>query len=205
MTAGVLPRRSRSRSVGRWIGLGLAAGMAILLVTGIVHIVTIFLVPQYVPADGWTRLADLSSTDRFTVLEDQERHRPAVPGLDPLFVHATCRLDLSEAPAQLTLSAPDRFWSLALFDQRGVIVFSLNDRTAFGGELHMLVATPAQNAQLREHPPQGIEETIVVQSEATDLIALVRLYAPTDDARQAARRVGAAAACPAFPLTVEES
>jgi uncharacterized membrane protein len=203
VTAGVLPRRSRSGSVGRWIGLGLAAGLAILLVAGIVHIVTIFLVPKYVPADGWTRLADQSSTDRFTILEDQERNRPVVPGLDPLFVHASCRLDLSEAPAQLTLIAPDRFWSLALFDPRGVIVFSLNDRTALGGELHMLVATPAQHAQLREHPPQGIEETIVVQSEATDLIALVRLYAPSEGARQAARQIGAAASCPAFPLTVD--
>jgi len=202
MTASVLSGARRSRSFARFVGLAVTLGLTILLVAGIVHIITIFLVPQYVPADGWTRLAGLSATESFAVLEDKTRQRPAVPGLDPLFVHAACRLDLSEAPAQLTLRAPDRFWSLALFEPGGVIVFSLNDRTASAGELHMLVVTPEHNAQLKANPPEGIEDTIVVESEETDLIALVRLYAPTEGARREAREIAAAAQCPAFPLTL---
>lgn len=203
MTADVLSRRSRARSSARFAGRAAALGLTTLLVSGIVHVATVFLVPLYVPADGWTRLARLSATEGFAVLEDQERRQPAIPGLDPLFIHAACRVDLSDAAGQLTLRAPDRFWSLALFDPRGVIIFSLNDRTAIGGELHMLVLTPAQNADLKENPPEGIEETIVVESKATELIALARLYAPTEGARRAARSIAAAAECSAFPLSVD--
>lgn len=204
MTDSVLSGARRSRSFGRFVGLAVALGLTILLVAGIVHIVTIFLVPQYVPADGWTRLARLSATESYTVLEDRTRQRPAVPGLDPLFVHAACRLDLSESPAHLTLQAPDRFWSLALFEPGGVIVFSLNDRTSSAGELHMLVVAPAQNAQLKANPPAGIEDTIVVESEESALIALVRLYAPTEGARREAREIAAAAECPPFAIALED-
>ncbi|HEX2257463.1 MAG TPA: DUF1254 domain-containing protein [Afifellaceae bacterium] len=203
MSAGALSRGRLSHAVGRFVGASVVLVLTILLVAGIVHIVTIFLVPQYVPADGWTRLARLSAAERFTVLEDEERQRPVIPGLDPLFVHAACQLDLAEAPAHLTLRAPDRFWSLALFNRRGIIVFSLNDRTATAGELHMLVVTAAHNAQLKESPPEGIEDTIVVESDATDLVALVRLYAPTNGSRRAARQIAAEAACAAFPLALE--
>jgi uncharacterized membrane protein len=203
VSADALFRRRRSYRVGRILRLTLVLALTVALVAGIVHIVTIFLVPHYVPSDGWTRLARVSAGESFAVLEDEARQRPAVPGLDPLFVHAACRLDLAEHPALVTLRAPDRFWSLALFNPRGIVVFSLNDRTATAGELHMLAVTPAQNAQLKESPPEGIEDTIVVESEATDLIALVRLYAPTEGARRAARQIATAAGCAAFPLTLE--
>lgn len=202
MTVEALHRARRRSSSGRFLGWA-ALGLTILLVAGIVHVVTVFLVPLYVPADGWTRLARLSATEGFAVLEDKERRRPAIPGLDPLFIHAACRVGLSDAAAQLKLRAADRFWSLALFAPSGVIVFSLNDRTAIAGELDMLVVTPEQNAQLKEAPPAGIEETIVVESEATELVALVRLYAPTEGARRAARQIAAAAACSSAPVTLD--
>lgn len=200
MTAHVISRARIARLSGRFLGWAAGLGLTTVFVAGIVHVVAVFLVPLYVPADGWTRLARLSSERAFAVLEDQAALQPVLPGLDSLFVHASCQVDLSEAAAQFTLRAPDRFWSLALFNSRGAIVFSLNDRTAIGGELHMLVVTPAQNAQLKENPPEGIEETIVVESNATDLIALVRLYAPTEGARRAARDIAAAAECSAFPV-----
>jgi uncharacterized membrane protein len=203
VTAGVLSRR-RSAAPRRSLGWAAALGLTVLLVAGIVHIISVFLVPLYVPADGWTRLARLSGAEGFAVLEDQERRRPAIPGLDPLFVHAACRLDLSDAAAQITLRAPDRFWSLALIDPRGVIFFSLNDRTAIAGELHMLAVTPVQNAQLKQDPPEGIEDIIVVESASTELVTLVRLYSPTEGTRRSARQIAAAAECSPFPLTLEE-
>jgi uncharacterized membrane protein len=200
VTADILYRGRRVGSTGRFFGRAAALALTIMLVAGIVHVVTVFLVPLYVPADGWTRLARLAGSGSFGVLEDKARRRPAIPGLDPLFVHAACRIDLSDAAARLALRAPDRLWSLALFDPRGVIVFSLNDRTATAGEMAMLVVTPEQNAQLKEAPPEGIEETIVVESDATDLVALVRLHAPSEGARRAAREIAAAAECSALPL-----
>ena len=66
-----------------------------------------------------------------------------VAGLDPLFVNGACRIRLGEAPVGITVDASDRFWSVALYDPKGVIVFSLNDRTAVEGRLDMIVVNAA--------------------------------------------------------------
>ena len=73
-----------------------------------------------------------------------------VAGLDPLFVNGACRINLGDAPAGITVDASDRFWSVALYDPQGAIVFSLNDRTAVEGRLDMIVVNAEQNAQAEE-------------------------------------------------------
>ena len=181
---------------------------ATLFLSGAVHICTIFLIPTVAESDGWSRLAAFAGEDEFTEVRTPVR-RPgassvntteAIAGLDPLFVTGACRVNLSGAPVGITVDARDRFWSLALYDRKGTIVFSLNDRTAADGRLDLLVVTPAQNAELKKNPPPNIEQTIVVESQATDLIALLRLFAPTPAAQGTARPTLAASECLPAPL-----
>jgi len=181
---------------------GFAAFLAgVLLLAGVIHIATIMLVPMIAQNDGWSRLAVVAGIEQFAEIRVAGADAANVVGLDPLFVNGACRLQLSEAPASLAVQAPDRFWSLALYDPQGTIIFSLNDRTAVEGRLDMLVVTPAQNAALRRSPPADIDQRIVVEAELGDLIALLRLFAPTARTQEEARGVLTAAECYRSPLS----
>jgi uncharacterized membrane protein len=164
-----------------------------LMAAGAIHIGAILLVPSFAEGDGWSRLAPHAGIDKFT--EVPVTAEGGVAGLDPLFVNAACRLDLSEAPAGITVDARDRFWSVALYDPTGAILFSLNDRTAVEGKLDMIVVNAEQNAQLKRASTAEIELSVVAESPSDDLIALLRLFAPTRAAQEDARRVMARAEC----------
>ena len=164
-----------------------------LMAAGAIHIGTILLVPAFAEGDGWSRIAPHAGVDKFT--EVPVTAEAGVAGLDPLFVNVACRLDLSAAPAGITVDARDRFWSVALYDPAGVILFSLNDRTAVEGKLDMIVVNAEQNAQLKRASTAEIELSVVAESPSDDLIALLRLFAPTRAAQEDARRVMARAEC----------
>ena len=179
--------------------------MGTALLAGAVHIIVILLVPYLAQTDGWSRLAAHAGENAFAELPVGGSDEGRVAGLDPLFVNGACRVDLSDAPAGIAVDARDRFWSLALYDPQGTIIFSLNDRTAVQGRLDMIVLDPVQNAQLRETPTVEIERTIVVESPSDDLIAILRLFAPTAVAQQDARRILTQSECLPDPSVIPTS
>ncbi len=172
------------------------------LLAGSIHVLVILLIPYLAAADGWSRLAAHAGEDHLVELPAAGSAASDVLGLDPLFVNGACRLRLSDAPAGITVDARDRFWSVALYDPQGTIVFSLNDRTAVQGRLDMIVVNSAQNAQLREAPTVEVEQTIVAESPSNDLIAILRLFAPTAAAQADARRVLAQSECLPAPSVI---
>lgn len=179
------------------------AGTALL--AGAIHIVVILLVPYLAQSDGWSRLAAYAGENEFTELPIGGPPENRVAGLDPLFVNGACRLNLIGAPAGITVDARDRFWSVALLDPQGTIIFSLNDRTALQGRLDMIVLNSIQNARLQEAPTVEIERTIVVESPSDDLIAVLRLFAPTTAAQEDARRILAQSECLPAPSVIPAS
>ena len=182
----------------------LSAGLlATLLLAGIVHIVTILLVPHYSGADGWSRAAAVAVNEGWNPLVSPASSEAAIPGLDPLFIHGLCKIAVDEAPSVLSLEAADRFWSLALYDRSATVVFSLNDRTAVDGALEMLVVNPLDAERLKESPQADLEGMIIVESAKTDLIAVLRLYAPEPADRVEAQAQIAAALCASAPVFTE--
>lgn len=168
--------------------------LAIILLSTAIHIVAVLLVPRFATADGWSRLSDFAEVGDFREMPTGADNQ-VLPGLDPMFVHGSCFLDLDIAPVVLSLTAPDRFWSLALYNDEGIATFSLNDRTAQDGTLDMLVVTPIQTAQLKENPPEDIDDIIVVETQSDSLIAIFRLYAPNPELRRLSQQALEAAIC----------
>jgi uncharacterized membrane protein len=180
--------------------------VGVLLLAGSIHICTILLVPMFAKDDGWSRLVPYAGDSEFTEVPTADTNNgKGVAGLDPLFVTAACRINLEQAPAGIAVDESDRFWSLALYDPDGTILFSLNDRTAVEGRLDMIVANPEQNAKLRKSPTVELEMTIVTESRSDDLIALLRLFAPTPTAREDARRIMAQAECLPAPSVIPDA
>ena len=175
-----------------------------LFLAGTVHICTILLVPAMASSDGWSRLAAFAGEGRFSEVPLVGGAGPRVVGLDPLFVNGACRVQLGESPAAVTVEARDRFWSLALYDPQGTIIFSLNDRTAVEGRLDMVVVNPTQNAELRKSAAADLQQSIVVEAQSNDLIAILRLFAPTPAAQSEARGIIAQAECLPEPLALAD-
>lgn len=176
--------------------------VGILFLAGTVHIGTILLVPAMASSDGWSRLAAFAGDSRFSEVPVSGANGSNVIGLDPLFVNGACRVQLSDSPAAITVEARDRFWSLALYDPSGTIIFSLNDRTALEGRLDMVVVSPTQNAELRKSATPDLQQSIVVEGQSDDLIAILRLFAPTAAAQTEARGIIAQAECLPEPLAI---
>ena len=182
----------------------LSAGLlAILLLAGIVHIVTILLVPHYSGADGWSRAANAAVNEGWTPLVSPDSSQATLPGLDPLFVHGLCKIAVNEAPAILSFETANRFWSLALYNRSGTVVFSLNDRTAVDGALEMLVVNSLDAERLKESPQADLEGMIIVESANANLIAVLRRYAPEPADRVEAAAQIAAAQCAPAPVFTE--
>jgi uncharacterized membrane protein len=179
--------------------------VATLFLAGAIHITTILLVPEVAGSDGWSRLAQFAGEGKFVEVPTDGSNAAGVTGLDPLFLNGACGIDVGDNPAAISLDAGGLFWSLALYDPQGTITFSLNDRTASEGQMRMLVATPEQNAELKQASQPADDQTIVVETQSDELIALLRVFAPTASARRSAGRVLEQAGCARAPIDAGDS
>lgn len=187
--------------IGNWIkrlATGLFVGiLATVLLAVSVHILTIFLVPHFASAAGWSRLD--KSVDRYRFVRIDEGDVTAaslqLKGLDPLFSHAVCLVSLEDGPVNFSFSAPGTFWSMSLYDRGGQILFSVNDRTAVAGDLDLLAVTGEQRASIREAAPQGLDETILVEAQRSDLLAMLHVFAPDERGRLRAAKAFERSVC----------
>ena len=147
-----------------------------ILLGGIIHIAIIFLVPTYSTRDAWTAVGRFGDDNQFHILPRVEPGTEALPYLDPTMAYAVCRYSLSKGPIRMRATLPDTFWSLALFDRRGRNIYSLNDRSAEESVLDLVVATPVQNAEVKETPRASLESAIIIESPATSGFALLRVF-----------------------------
>ncbi|PLX39049.1 MAG: hypothetical protein C0606_00440 [Hyphomicrobiales bacterium] len=149
-----------------------------LVLGGIIHIVVVLLVPGYAPADAWTRINDLTERERFTVLRYETGESDAVPMLDPLMRHAVCRFSIEAAPIRVRATIPGDFWSVALFNSGGENVYSINNDSVGSTSLDMLVLTVDQLAQLRENPPDDLDQMLIIESADDRGFVLLRAFVP---------------------------
>lgn len=208
-----LGRSRKSRRRPRFGRLALAAlhtAALAALVAVIVHIVVILLVPRFAPIDAWAKLSGVAAPWRFS-----EIARPAgatggggaelaLPNLDPRFGVIACLFDLADGPASIVAEGEVPFWSLAVFDRRGRNIYSLNDRIAIGGRLDLIVVNPAQRAQLRENPVDGLDRSILVRTDIRQGFVLVRALAPDETWVPAVRSFLRAATCERLVLPASQ-
>lgn len=147
-----------------------------ILLAGVIHIVTVMLVPQFATNDAWTAMKAFGRDDTFHVLPRAEAGDEPLPSLDPHMLYAVCRFSLADGPMRVTAELPNDFWSIAVFDRRGRNRFSLNQRSAERSELDMAVITPVQMAQLRQDPPEALETAIVVELPLETGFVLIRVF-----------------------------
>ncbi|EKF19789.1 DUF1254 domain-containing protein [Nitratireductor pacificus] len=152
-----------------------------------VHISILFLLPVYSERDVWAALA--ARADLYTAVPlrhsagGTDAERPFID--NPLFEASVCRFDLSTGMTRIVASGRVPFWSISVYDRDGLNVFSLNDRSAQQRVLDVLVADPPQMLELRNGLPETLAQSVLVQADVTEGMALVRVFVPDESWRGA--------------------
>ena len=147
-----------------------------LMLAGIIHIVTVMMVPHFATNDAWAEMRRFGRADVFHTVPQAEAGAEPLAFLDPRMLYAVCRFSLEDGPVRITASLLDDFWSLAIFDRRGRNAYSLNDRSADRAALDLTVITPVQMAQLRQDPPEALDTSIVIELPIEEGLALIRVF-----------------------------
>jgi uncharacterized membrane protein len=162
---------------------------------GIVHIVVLLLIPQYSEQDAWTLISEAGPAYSMVQLNKSSAGESVLSDADPMFAVAACRFDLSDGIVQITSEGLVPFWSLSVFDRRGSNIYSLNDRSATDGSLDVIIATPAQLLGLRKTLPEQFEQSVVIEAETREGIAVLRSFVPDSTWRPIVQRHLDAATC----------
>ncbi|WP_157959611.1 DUF1254 domain-containing protein [Devosia submarina] len=151
---------------------------------GIIHIIVILSLPALAEENLWTRLSTLEAQNRMLILPPVTTGQPNPLGLDPELIYGVCQIDLSEGPAYVSGLLPDAFWSVALFNESGVVTYSTTNRDGIGQTLEIGIFNAAQTRLLAQQQLDIEEGVLVVEANSDRLAVVIRLAPPHEAMRQ---------------------
>jgi len=166
-----------------------------LLGAGIVHIVVLFLVPEFSERDAWSRLAMASDLYKMTRLDAEAGGAPVVKSVDPLFYAAACRFDLADGLVRIRAPGDVPFWSASVYDRNGHNIYSFNDHNANDEKLDAVVLTPAQMIDVRRDLPEDLQGAIFVEAPIEEGIFVIRAFVPDESWKPIVSRFLEQSAC----------
>jgi len=152
--------------------------LAGLLLGGIIHIVVILSLPLFATHDVWSRITELRATDKAVVLPAATPGAPNPLRLDPEMTYAVCQLDLEFGPGVVNAVMPNAFWSVAIYNRSGAVIYSTTNRDGIGQTLDLGIFNPAQTRLLAEQQLDVNEGLLIVESQSDDVFVVVRLAPP---------------------------
>ena len=165
------------------------------LLGGIIHLVTILLLPLLADETTWTRIAALDAENRVLVLPQVHPGDPNPLQLDSELSYGVCRIDLADGPVYLSGILPDGFWSVAVYDSAGVATYSTTNRDGIGQNVELGIFNAAQTRLLAQQQIDIVDGLLVVEAASDDLFILVRLAPPHEIMRPRFEQALAALTC----------
>jgi uncharacterized membrane protein len=166
---------------------------ATLLVAGIVHLVSVLLMPTVAPRDAYARIVEATGaapSGKFIVLPPAAPGAEPLPFEDPAFAEGVCVYDLSKGLLRVATTADgEDFLALSFHARAGRIYHAITDRSAIKGKIDIVIGDERQIDALQsaseEAPPQEVRLTAPTKRG----FVLVRSFAkrPSDRARAQAR------------------
>jgi len=149
--------------------------LAGLLLGLLIHIVVILTLPSLATNTVATRLATLGKINTPVLLPTVQPGEPNPLKLDPDLTYALCRLDLKSGPGEVTGTLPLSFWSVAVYDPNGTVLYSTTNRDGIGQALDLGIFDPAQTRLLAEQKIDVDAGLLIVESQSDDVYVVVRL------------------------------
>jgi uncharacterized membrane protein len=141
-----------------------------LFIGGIVHVLSLLMVPALAPNDAYSRLESVLPVNEFKPLPPADSH--ATPFFDPAFDYRLCRYDLMDGPVRIVVPVNESYLSLAFHARDSVVYFALNDRSSVGGMLDLLLydaSSPQPEAAIMPGAP-----TILVPAPTPNGLVVIR-------------------------------
>lgn len=163
----------------------------------VLHIIIILALPSFTGLDAYTRLLYYALENRFVVFSSRKDDIGFSNG-DPYLRTAACLITVEAQPVHLAASGPVPFWSFSVYDSSSNEVFSMNDRSAAGGGLDAIIASPEQLAAIRKSDPDVISESVLIEMPRPEGYIVLRALAPAPSFEEAAKNFLSEAECEAY-------
>lgn len=155
-----------------------------LLLGLLIHLVVILTLPLLAEDSATKKVAAVLPTANKTVLLAELKGLDPNPlRLDPDLAYAVCRLDLRLGPGEVVATLPTTFWSVAVFDTSGTVIYSTTNRDGIGQSLDMGIFDTAQTRLLAERKIDVNAGLLIVESGSDQVTVLVRLAPPEEAVR----------------------
>lgn len=189
-----LPLRSRVAAAFARLLLATSAG---LVLAGIVHIVTILLIPPLSQSDAAHAYAALGAGGQAELVRAGDpRGLPLPREDDPATVTAICSYDLAAGPMRVVARAGTLPLALTLHRQGGGTLYAITDRAAIRGVVEFLVMTQEQRDERAARDEEGeVSRELRVVSDSERGLIVVRVLARLPSDRADAEGLASGVAC----------
>jgi uncharacterized membrane protein len=166
---------------------------ATLLVAGIVHLVSVLLMPTVAPRDAYARIVEATGSapsGKFVALPPSAPGAEPLPFEDPAFAEGVCVYDLSKGLLRVTTAADgEDFLALSFHARAGRIYHAVTDRAAIKGKIDIVIGDERQIEALQIASEEAPPEEVRLTAPTKRGFVLVRSFAkrPSDRARAQAR------------------
>ena len=155
------------------LGLWALAGM---FLGAVIHLVVILMIPRVAERDVWSKISAMGALEKVVLIETPEVGGPNSFDLDPMLLYAVCELNIADGPGALEGDLPASFWSIAVYEPGGTIIYSTTNRAASGRLVNLGIFNPAQTRLLAEQQIEIEEGLLIVESPGDAVFVLVRLW-----------------------------
>lgn len=171
-----------------------------LIGAAIVHLAIVFLLPEYSTKDGWSRISAIADYYETVPLQNNPS-APRHASDDPFIEAASCRFNLEDGPLHIRSDGTAPFWTVALFDERGLNTFSLTDRASTTPSLDIVVMTASQMQHFEVEIPTELSQALLLETSVIEGFALVRSFIPDETWQPSVRSFLNDIRCTALPIS----
>jgi uncharacterized membrane protein len=147
-----------------------------LVLGGLVHLTTVLALPRLALEDAYTRLERLGPANEVHMVPSPTPFETVLPRMDPAFVHAVCRYDLTQTALRVVVPLAPDYMSVSFYTRHGLPFYALNDRSAAQRLIDLQLMTPAQRAALPQDEEITAADRLIVESPTTEGIVFIRAF-----------------------------
>ena len=166
-----------------------------ILLGGIVHLVTVLIMPKMASQDAYSRLSGVAEVNKVTPIPTPTPEQASMPFMDPAFAFAVCRYDLTDGPLKFSVPVSQAYTSVSFYTRSDVAYYAINDRAAGRRTIELDLMTMDQHNDLPDNEEVTAADRLIVESPTLTGLIVIKALAPEPGTLPIARATVASAQC----------